>query len=65
MDELADELDALQRQKNQGRGVDCVRTLMVYLRAGDIEGAKAVRRNEGDKISSYPDIVALLDAKLK
>ncbi|MCA9804114.1 MAG: hypothetical protein KC777_19230 [Cyanobacteria bacterium HKST-UBA02] len=57
---LADELDRLQSGENQGRGVSCVRTLVFYLRRREFDRAKAVARNESDKIRSYPAIVAVL-----
>lgn len=52
----ADELDRLQALENEGRGVSCVRTLAFHLRRGEIELAKAVAENEGDKIRNYPSI---------
>jgi hypothetical protein len=61
---LADNLDKLQASKNDGRGISCVRTLVMYLRRGDIESAKAVCLNEGDKIRNYPDIKELLETEL-
>lgn len=54
---LADALFDLQDTKNNGLGVNCVRTICVYLRRGDIRSAANVAVNEGDKIRSYPDIV--------
>lgn len=61
---LADKLDELQSTKNEGRGVSCVRTLIAYLRRGDIDSAKAVCFNEGDKIRNYPDIEEVLAKEL-
>jgi len=61
---LADKLDALQAEKNDGRGVSCVRTLIMYLRRGEIDTAKAVCLNESDKIRSYPDIQDVLEKEL-
>ncbi|MGD9684521.1 MAG: hypothetical protein AB7W16_25435 [Candidatus Obscuribacterales bacterium] len=58
--DLADELDRLQSGENQGRGVSCVRTLIFYLRRQEFDRAKAVARNESDKIRSYPEIVSVL-----
>ncbi len=55
-----EQLDKLQASKNQGRGVGCVQTLIVYLRMGDLKRAKACFFNEYDKISSNPDIKELL-----
>lgn len=39
---LADELDAIQKTKNDGRGVTAVRDVITYLRRGDIESKKNV-----------------------
>ena len=55
-DVIADELERLQADKNQGRGVSCVRTIIMYLRRGGIESAISIRRTEGDKTRSYKDI---------
>ena len=64
MEMLADKLDVLQAEKNDRRGVSCVRTLIMYLRRGDIDSARAVCMNEGDKIRSYPDIKQILEEEL-
>ncbi len=61
---LADELDNLQKDKNNGRGVSCVQTIVFYLRQGDGRSAKNVCWNEADKISNYPDIRRVLQKKL-
>ncbi len=61
---LARKLDALQSEKNGGRGISCIRTLIFYLDRGDIDSAKAVFLNESDKIRNYPDIKLLLDREL-
>lgn len=60
VDEIADELDRLQEVKYEGRGVSCVQTLIFYLRRKDYGSAKAVARNEGDKIRNHEDVVAVL-----
>lgn len=57
---LADELFALQAKHNGDRGVSCVRTMCMFLARGQYSSARAVAANEGDKIRSYPDIVAVL-----
>ncbi len=46
----------MQSEKNDGRGVDCVKTLIYYLRNNDWQRACAAANNEWDKISSYKDI---------
>ncbi|MBI2056470.1 MAG: hypothetical protein HYT37_03765 [Candidatus Sungbacteria bacterium] len=61
---LADRLDTLQQQENNGRGVSCVKTLVFYLQAGDIEKARAVCLNEADKIVNYPKIRKIIQQEL-
>lgn len=53
-------LDNLQATKNSGRGIECVRTLLFYLRRGELDKAQAVYFNESDKITSYPDVDKLI-----
>lgn len=50
------ELDILQSQENDGRGVSCVRSIVFYLRQNDEHTAKVVYQNKGDKILQYPKI---------
>lgn len=57
---LADTLDYLQASKNNSRGVSCVRSIVNYLREGDLTSAKTVWRTDGDKIRQYKDIEAQL-----
>jgi hypothetical protein len=57
----ADEIFAVQAKQNNGRGVSCVRDIVIYLReSGDTDRAKAVVWSEFDKIRNYPEIVAVL-----
>lgn len=63
-DQLADQLDVLQGQQNDGLGVSSIQTLVMYLRRGDINGARAVCWNEADKIVSYPDIRKTIQQQL-
>ncbi len=53
-------LELLQTKENDGRGIYAVRSIVHYLREGDLESAKAVRMNEGDKTRNYPRIEAEL-----
>lgn len=53
---VADMLDELQSKENNGRGISCVRTMIMYLRNGQFDSALAVRRIDGDKTRSYPVI---------
>ena len=61
---LAGKLDALQKVKNNGRGVGFVRTIIAFLKRGNVNAAKAVCRNEFDKLSSYDDIKLFLLTEL-
>jgi hypothetical protein len=61
---LADKLDELQVSKNDGRGVSCVRGIIFELRRGNVDSAKAICNNEGDKLRNYPDIVKLIEEGL-
>jgi hypothetical protein len=58
---LADVLDKLQGPQNNGRGVSCVQSMIHWLRLGDYGSARAVSRNEYDKIRGYPDIRLVVD----
>lgn len=58
--EHIDELDRAQQACNNGRGIRCVRSILHYLRQGDIESAKTVRVTEGDKTRQYPEVEFLL-----
>jgi len=58
---IADELAAVERIQNNGRGVSCVRSIIACLRAsGDMDRPKAIVWNEFDKLRNYPDIVDVL-----
>jgi len=62
--DLAQRLHELQVSKNNGRGVDHIRTIISFLRAGMIDKAKAVCYNEGDKMRSYSDILKVIEEEL-
>ncbi len=53
---LADELDNLQADKNQGRGVNHLRYVVDDLKRGDIDTARADITNQADKFDSIQDI---------
>ena len=61
--EWIDKLDNLQKIKNNGRGISCVKTFIDYLRMNMVEEALAVYNNESDKIRSYPDINKIIKEK--
>lgn len=58
--ELIDELDLIQSQENQGRGIQCVRTIVLRLRQGEFKWAASIRRSEGDKTRMYPQVEKIL-----
>ena len=62
---LADKLDKLQKVKNYGRGVSAIRTVIVYLRSGRMDLAKAVCRNKADEFYDYADIEGYYCADIK
>ena len=64
LEKLADELDRLQAPKNDGRGVSCVQTIVIYLRLGKLAESRAICWNELDKIRNYPEIKAWLKKNL-
>jgi len=47
---LATDIDHLQATKNNGRGINCARSIVTYLRRGDESLAKMVYNTDGDKI---------------
>lgn len=53
---IADELDKLQSLENEGRGVQCVRQMITYLRAGDFGSAWSTYQTDGDKTRQYPEL---------
>lgn len=63
-DNLAAELDGMQKNRNAGRGVEVVRSIIFYLKRGRIDTAKAVCRNECDKFDNIEDIQAVILEKL-
>ena len=56
----ADKLQLLQGYENEGRGINCVRQLVVELRAERMVSAAAIASNEWDKISSYPKVAQMI-----
>lgn len=60
LDSLADQLDELQSQENNGRGVSCVKSVVAYLRTGDLEHAKQVCFWDHDKIINYPKVKSFI-----
>lgn len=60
-----DELEILQATYNGGRGVSCVKSIIIYLRRGDNASALSTALNEFDKIRRYPKIVEMLGNNLE
>ena len=55
-DEQIDKLDELQSVECDGRGVTHIKTIVHFLRKGEVELAKNTYRIEGDKTRAYPKI---------
>jgi hypothetical protein len=56
----ADELNKLQEQHNDGRGISCVRQVVYFILNNDDTSAKAICITDWDKIANYPDVAAWL-----
>jgi len=63
-EKLADELFVLQKDENKGRGINCVRDVVVYWRRGDLESARQIAWHDDDKIREYPHIQQWLEDNL-
>ena len=61
---LAEQLDELQNQENNGRGISCIRQVVADLRVGDLENARQVCFWDHDKIINYPQIKSFIIANL-
>jgi predicted ATP-dependent serine protease len=55
---FAYDLDQLQQQKNNGRGISCVQSIVNFIYRNEISLAKNIYEVDGDKIAGYlyPDI---------
>ena len=60
VDKLTAQLEEMNLKINEGMGVDCIKTLIMFLKNGEIDKAKACCFNEGDKISSWTEFFPLL-----
>lgn len=49
-------LSDMEGKENNGRGIVCVKAIVLYMEMGDKNSAKLVFQNERDKIRSYPNI---------
>lgn len=58
--EISSYLFEMQQNKNQGRGVSCIRSVCTYLDLGKIHDAKLIIEHDWDKISNYKDIAEFL-----
>ena len=63
MQKIAERLDVLQKDQNDGRGISCVKSIITYLKLGDLRSAIAVRQHDGDKTISYFDVESYLTEK--
>ena len=61
---LINELDRLQREKNNGRGITIILSVIAWLKQGKILEAQLEASHDHDKIRNYPDIESLLRKQL-
>ena len=61
---LADRLDELQATKNDGRGIGCVRDIIMFLRKDHVDDARSTAAHDGDKIRNYPDVEKIISEEL-
>ncbi len=62
--ELANGLEKLQKEENDGRGITIIRSVIIWLKQGDVLKAQLEASHDHDKISNYPKIEALLKREL-
>lgn len=62
--EFSKKLRELQSLKNSGRGVSTVRGICDYLDKDDVQTAKIIFGNDGDKLHAYPDIESMIEQHL-
>jgi len=62
--ELAETLNTLQGQENDGRGVGCVQSCVTFLRRGMVEEARAIAHTDWDKIRNYRRIARWLNENI-
>lgn len=58
--EEIEKLAALEAVENNGRGIQCVKSIIFSLQRGERDEARAVREWDGDKTRSYPLVEAQL-----
>ena len=61
---ISEDLKFLQTQCNNGRGLSCVDTMIMYLDADYFHTAKVVATNEWDKISGYPILAKYIQSNI-
>jgi hypothetical protein len=64
LNRIADELDDLQKKENDGRGVGCVRDVVLFLRDGQLSEARKICIWDSDKIRNYPNLVQYIKNNL-
>jgi hypothetical protein len=57
-------LKELEKSQNNGRGVSCIRTIIIFLEHNKLDEALNCCYNENDKIRNYPEIKQLLQTIL-
>jgi succinyl-CoA synthetase beta subunit len=60
--QAAETLDALQFEYHDGRGIQTVQSIIVRLRQGNLEWARSIYKEDGDKTRMYPKVEEALCA---
>lgn len=60
-EELIEELRKVASAQNNGRGIQCVKSILMLIDRGDMNTAGTIRSLEGDKTRSYPEVERLLE----
>lgn len=61
---LADKLEAMQALENNGKGVECIKAVIYYLRKGMISAAKSKCFSDDDKFHYLENIREIIKSEL-
>ena len=64
LNKIADELEKLQAPCNNGRGIEFLRSVIFYLRHGELDSAVRVAQYDSDKLHFQKDIDTWLGENL-
>lgn len=56
VEKLISDLSEMESRLNRPMGISCLRAVILYLKRGDIESAKAIADLDFDKMRQYPEL---------